>query len=485
MSRELRRVSIIVLAMFAALFLSTSIIQVGQSDNLRSDPRNTRTILASFSAERGDIIVGGQPIASSTPVDDDYQFLRQYANGPLYAPATGYSIINGEPRGVEGALNRELAGTADSTFLARLNQIITGQRPKGASVTLTLDANLQQVAWDALGDKTGAVVALNPKTGQILAMVSKPSYDPNQLASHNRQEALAAYDALVADPTKPLQNRAIAGDLYAPGSTFKLITTATALESGDYTPDSEFPNPGSLTLTGTSTTITNSEGGSCGGGATASIATALRLSCNIPFAQLGGELGAKKIQAQAEKFGFGDDEIDIPQHVTPSQYPLYTDAAKVEQSAFGQADDRVTPLQMAMVSAGIANGGIVMKPNLVQEITAPDLSPLQEFKATEYGRAISEQTATTMTQMMINGVNSGAASNARISGVQVAGKTGTAQNGVGDPYTLWFTGFAPADDPQIAVAVVVANGGGLGQNGFGNTLAAPIAKKVMEAVVKR
>lgn len=485
MTTELRRVSIAVLIMFLALFVSTSVIQVVQADGLRADGRNTRTLYASFSAQRGDITAGGVRIATSVPATDVYQWQRQYPAGPLYAPVSGYTVLFGQPRGIEGALNQELAGTANSQFLANLNSIITGQPARGDSVALTIDPRLQQVASDALGTQTGAVVAIEPATGRILAMVSKPSYDPNALAVHDTKRAGATYDRLVADPGRPLVNRAIAGDLYPPGSTFKLIVASAALQSGSYTQDSAFPNPASYQLPGTSTFIGNAEGGSCGGGATASIATALRLSCNIPFAQLGVALGQDAIRAQAKKFGFGDASLAIPMKVTPSQYPQYDSEAQTALSAFGQASDRVTPLQMAMVSAGIANKGIVMKPNLVQAVTAPDLRPVQTFQPQEYGRAISEGTAATMTQLMIQNVANGAASNARINGVQVGGKTGTAENGAKAPYTLWFTGFAPADNPKVAVAVVLENGGGQGRRAYGNLLAAPIARKVMEAVVQQ
>jgi penicillin-binding protein A len=215
------------------------------------------------------------------------------------------------------------------------------------------------------------------------------------------------------------------------------------------------------------------------------LATALRLSCNIPMAELGMELGDTAIREQAEKFGF-NHEFQTPNIAEVSTYPRVLDEAQTGLSAFGQGDGlRATPLQMAMVSAAIANGGIVMNPNLVDEITAPDFTPLQEFEASEFGRAISEETANTMVQMMVNGVENGAASNARIDGVSVAGKTGTAENGEGDPYTLWFTGFAPADDPQYAITVLVEDGGGLGQEGYGNLIAAPVAKQVLEAVLNK
>jgi peptidoglycan glycosyltransferase len=313
-------------------------------------------------------------------------------------------------------------------------------------------------------------------------MVSKPSYDPNTIANHDT--GLKAYDALNARASTPLVNRAIAGTLYPPGSTFKPLVASAALESGRFTAKSSFPSPTSLTLPGTSTVIHNSDGEECGAQAKASIALALSLSCNIPFAELGMKLGQDAIAQQAAKFGFGKP-LSIPLKVTPSTYPTGLDQAQLAQTAFGQYEDRATPIQMAMVSAAIGNGGTLMKPDLVQKVLSPSLQTVEQLTPTSLGNPVSAATADAVTQMMVSSVATGAATNATIEGVDVAGKTGTAQNGVNDPYTLWFTGFAPAKDPKVAVAVVIENGGGLGQNGYGNLLAAPIGKKVMEAVLNQ
>ncbi|MEO5743016.1 MAG: penicillin-binding transpeptidase domain-containing protein, partial [Terracoccus sp.] len=355
---------------------------------------------------------------------------------------------------------------------------------KGASVSATIDAVAQQAAWDALGDYTGSVVVTQPKTGRVLAMVSKPGYDPNVLAVHDSAVVDESYQALLADPGDPLINRAIGGDMNPPGSVFKLVVVAAALESGQYTPESVFPNPLTFQLPGTDTVIRNSGGDNCGGGETVTIATALRLSCNVPMAELGIALGDAAIRTQAELFGF-NHEFDIPLAVEASTYPRGLDDAETAMSAYGQFDVRATPMQMAMVSAAIANGGVVMSPNMVDAITAPNLSPVQTFSPKEFQRAISPETAATMNQMMVNGVENGAASNARIDGVSVAGKTGTAENGGDLPYTLWFTGFAPANDPEFAITVLIEDGGGLGQTGYGNLLAAPVAQQVLEAVLNK
>ena len=484
MNKELKRVSIVVFAMFLALFASTMIIQVITADSLSADGRNTRTLYASYSAERGPILVDGQPIAVSVATDDQYKFQRTYTNPMLYAPVTGYFTLNQGNTGIEGELNDYLSGTSNSQFLDQINAILTGQNPKGASVELTIDGAIQQAAWDALGDQKGAVIAIRPKTGEIIAMVSKPTFDPNLLAVHDTDQVIATYEALLADPNGPLFNRTLNGALNPPGSTFKLVVAAAALESGNYNPASEFPNPGQLQLPESDNVITNSGGDNCGGTATVSLARALSLSCNIPFAELGLELGSQQIRDQANEFGF-NEAISVPLESTPSIYPRALDDPQTMVSAFGQSDVRASPLQMAMVSMAIANGGSLMQPNLVERILSPELRVLEQFEATQFRQSMSQETADAIKAMMVDSVANGAASNARIDGVDVAGKTGTAENDEGEPYTLWFTGFAPANDPQVAVAVVVENGGGLGQDGSGNQVAAPIAQKVLEAVLFR
>ncbi len=480
MNRQLRRVSTLVLGMFLALFVSTTIIQYFQKPNLEADGRNARALYESFRAERGQILVDGEPIAYSEKIDDRYVYQRVYPQGELYSTVTGYFTVQPSFGGLEGDLNSYLSGNSDAQFLDRINAILTGRDPQGAAVELTIDPVVQQAAWDALGDQTGAVVALDPKTGAILALVSKPTYDPNALAVHDPGLVEETYNALLADSGDRLIDRGIAGDLDPPGSTFKLVVAAAALQSGRYTAESEFPNPQSIVLPGTSTSIFNSGDSNCGGAETASIATALRLSCNVPFAQLAGALGDDTIRAQAELFGFGSS-FEIPMSTEPSVYPQTRDDAETWLSGFGQANVRASPLQMAMVSAAVANGGRLMKPDLVESIVAPDLSILQSLQPEELSRPLSADNAAIMSRMMVEDVATGVASGARIEGVAVAGKTGTAENGDGDTFSLWFTGFAPADDPRVAVAVVLQDR----QTGFGNGLAAPIAREVMRAVLNR
>ena len=467
--------------MFLSLFIAASAMQVVNADSLNNDSRNQRAVFDGYKTQRGAILVDNNPIAESNPSSDAYHFLRKYS-GQQYSAITGfYSLYQGRT-GLENYLDNSLRGDNSAQFFEQLNALFSGNPVTGASVELSIDAKVQQVAWDALGDNKGAVIAIDPTTGRIIALVSKPGFDANLLSTHNTADASANYKKLLTRKDAPLINRAIGGDLYAPGSIFKLVVASAAFESGKYTPKSTLTNPRKYTLPGTKTTITNSGEGSCGGASKVSIATALKLSCNIPFAQLGIALGQDAIAEQAKKFGFGES-VTIPMKSTASVYPTGMDDSQTGLSSFGQFDVRVSPLQMVMVSAAIANDGIQMQPYLVDQIFTSNLTLLQETKPAELRRAISTSTAESVKKMMIAAVADGVSSNARIPGVVVAGKTGTAENGVGQPYTLWFTGFAPANNPKVAIAVVVENGGGFGQSGRGNSVAAPIAKKVMQAVL--
>jgi peptidoglycan glycosyltransferase len=484
MTKELRRLSILMLVMFLALFGSTSVIQVVQAEELARNSANTRALYDSYEVQRGSIVAGGTAIASSVPSNDVYSWQRVYVDADMWAPVTGYiNPVLGSASGLEQSMTQVLSGTAGSQFLSRLDRIITGQPPRGSNVEITLDPTVQRAAYEALGGLQGAVVAIEPDTGRILAMATSPSYDPNALASHDTAAVQTTYDALVADEADPLANRAIAGGLNPPGSTFKLVVASAALASGEYTPESTLPNPAIYQLPQSSSTVRNAGGGTCGPGDQVTIADALRLSCNIPMAELAVQLGDDAIREEAEKYGF-NRSFDVPLTSTASDYPRGLDDAQTALTGFGQGQVIATPLQMAMVSAGIANDGVVMNPRMVDRVIGPDLTVQQTVADTEFGRALEGDLAAQMQRMMVANVSDGAASGARIDGVEVAGKTGTAENG-DRPYTLWFTGFAPAEDPQVAVAVVVEAGGGQGQSGSGNTIAAPIAKKVMEAVLGR
>lgn len=486
MNAPLRRLSAVVLAMFLLLMANATWLQYGPpAGDLNSDPRNVRTIYREYGRDRGPIVVAGDQVAYSEPVDDPFGFQRIYSDGPLYAPATGFFSIVFASTGVEKYANDVLNGTDSSLLFQRIQRLFTGGSQQGGTVELTIDPAAQQAAWDALGDQRGAVVALDPSTGAILAFVSKPSYDPNVLAGHTSSEVNAAWQELLADEDQPLWNRTISGDLYPPGSTFKLIDTAMILESGEYTPDSEVPAPTTYTPPGGGQPIQNPGGAVCGNGTTATLTEALRVSCNTPFASLAVEFGPDALQDQAQAFWF-DQDLSVPMPVTPSTLgsDFDEDDASLAQTAIGQRSVRVTPLQMAMVSAAIANDGAQMTPYLVARERGPNLDITSQTEPSVLARPISASTASMMTDMMVNVVANGTGYPAQISGVDVAGKTGTAQAGdPDDAPTAWFTAFAPADDPQIAIAVVVEEGGDLGNEATGAQVAAPIASAVIQAVL--
>ncbi|HEX2810115.1 MAG TPA: penicillin-binding transpeptidase domain-containing protein [Kineosporiaceae bacterium] len=483
MNGPLRRLAAVVVVLFAALFASSTFVQFADADSLNKRPGNARTLYKEYSRQRGPIVIAGQEVARSVASQDRYQYRRTYPGGPMYSPVTGfYSVVYGET-GLEDAENGLLAGTADQLFYRRISDLLTGRRPEGATVELTIDPKLQKIAWDALGDQRGAVVALDPKTGNILAMVSKPSYDANSLAGHDAKKVTAARQALLNDPTRPLDNRAIAGRLYPPGSTFKLITAAAALSSGKYTDQSVVEGPAELALPQTSVKLKNDDDRPCGAGAKVNLVDALRISCNTAFASVGMAVGQDALREEAQKFGFGQP-LSVPLTVTPSIFPATLTPPQVAQSAIGQFDVRVSPLQIAMVSAAIANGGTLMKPNLVARVRSADLEVIFTTTPTQLSQPISRSVADQLRTMMLAVVTNGTGTKAQIDGVDVAGKTGTAQSAPGQPPHAWFTSFASGNGRDIAVAVVVEDGGRVGDEAFGGTVAAPIARAVMEAVVR-
>jgi penicillin-binding protein A len=479
----LRRLATVVVVMFLALLAGTTWVQFGQASALNNDPRNVRTLYREYGKPRGPIIVAGQPVAQSTPVDDPFGFQRSYSQAELYSTVTGfYSVVNGGSQ-LERSMNDVLTGQADSLFWTRIQDLITGAQPQGSSIELTIDPAAQQAALDALGGQQGAVVAVEPATGKILAMVSTPGFDPNALATHDTTAANAAYQQLLAADGDPLINKTTSEN-YPPGSTFKLVTAAAALESGAYTPESVLSAPDLYTLPGTRTTLPNFGGESCGADQQTTLADALRISCNTAFASLGVALGDDALREQAEKFGFDQTDLTVPMRVAASRYPEDPNEAQTALSAIGQESVRATPIQMAMVASAIANGGTLMTPYLVQTVRTANLDVVSEAEPTELSQAVSAGTAQQLTDMMLGVVQSGSGTSAQIPGVQVAGKTGTAQTGVeGDAPHAWFTGFAPADDPQVAVAVIVEHGGSVGSEATGGRVAAPIAKAVMQAVI--
>ena len=489
MKKPLTHIAVVGFVMFALLFGSTSWVQYVTADSLNNNPLNNRRILDQLARDRGPILVDGTPIAYSEPVDDKYKYQRKYGSENLdpraYASLTGYYSVVSGASGMERAVGDYLSGDSDALFYDKVGSFFTGEQPRGAAVELTIDPKVQQAAWDGLGNQNGAAVALDPKTGKILAMASTPGWDPNALASHDSTEASEAYKNLEAADGKPAYNRAIGGNLYPPGSTFKVLVAAAALESGDYDPDSQLNGPATLDLPQTTATIGNSHPGACRNGGKPTLADSLAESCNTSFASLGMDLGEDAIAKQAEKFGFGED-LEIPLNVTPSSFPSDLNPPQLAQSSLGQYEVRSTPLQMAMMTAGIANGGKMMKPQLVDRVlNANTLEPISETRPSQMSRAVSGDTADKLTEMMTGVVDDGTASVAKMGDTKVAAKTGTAQHAKGAAPHAWFISFAPADDPQIAVAVVVENGGNAGNEAYGATVAGPIAKNMMEAVVEK
>ena len=499
MNRQIRQVAFLVLAMFSALSLSVTSVQGlarpaiwepwSSNNALNSDGRNSRTVNRDFDTDRGPILLADQTTAASTEKSengqgsDDYQ--RVYANGPLYAPVTGYfSPAFASMTGMEQAGNSVLNGDDPSLFSSRIKTLVTGGSQRGGAVQLTIDPEIQQAAYDALAGREGAVVALDPSTGAILAMVSSPSYDPSAFASQDANAANEASKTLSEDSSRPLDNRAIAGNRYPPGSTFKIITTAAALRTGKIKPDQEVDAPDTITLPGTSHSLENYGGESCGG--RTSFSHAFAQSCNTPFAQLAMDVGEEELAKEAHNWGF-DSDLSIPLKVTPSVYPHNDSQAQTAMAGIGQASVQATPLMMAMVAATVANDGEQMTPYLVSRTLDPDLNEVSTTSKKVARTPIDSATAKSLSSLMQTAVTEGTGTNAQVAGVQVAGKTGTAETGSDTGPTTWFAGFAGTDinKPQIALAVVLDGNADTQDNATGGKVAGPVAAQIIDAAVDR
>jgi peptidoglycan glycosyltransferase len=474
MNRQIRAVSLLAGLMFLALMVNLTGSAMFRQARLNNDPHNVRVRDAEFSQNRGNILVGSRPIATTTSSNGKFAYQRVYLSGPKYAPITGYYSYYYGRSMLEQTQNAQLTGTSDAQWLSRITGTLSGHKPEGGSITTTINAKAQDAAWDGLKGKKGAVVALDYTTGAVLAMASSPSYDPNELASHHLNDTTRAWKNLVADPSSPLSNRATR-EIYPPGSTFKLVTAAAALQNG-YHPNSMVDSPENWILPGTRTPLTNET--NCGG-SRITLAHALDISCNTAFGKVGVSLGQDKIRDQAERFGFGK-VVSSDVSSVASRFPQDLTDAQLAQSSIGQFNVAASPLQMAMVTAGIANGGKLMTPYLTAQVRASNLQVVSEHHPRQMSQPMTKESAEQLKAMMVSVVNNGTGKRARINGTTVGGKTGTAQTVKGKAPYAWFVGWS--DNPHVAVAVFIQSSDTAINEVSGGRLAAPIARDVIEAM---
>lgn len=479
MQPQIRKVGLGLVFLFLAVFFQLNYVQIFAAERIAGNNANVRSLLREYSIQRGDILtLDGTRVAISEPTGKKLKFRRTYPQGELYGHITGfYSINYGESR-IESTFHKQLLGDAGVISMQDIQDRFLGAGEEGDDVRLTIHSKLQEAARDALGSNKGAVIAMDPQTGEVRAMWSNPSYDPTPLASHDSREAKRYWNSL--DPessTSPLVSKATSRG-YAPGSTLKVVTTAAALET-KYRPNDTFPDPVELELPLTDETLTNFTKTACVGGEI-DLFTALEVSCDTTFAMIGMEI-PKEIRETAEAMGF-NEQIPFDVGTEASSFPEVGEDNKPFQAyvAIGQGDVVATPLQMALVASTVANGGEVPRPQLVREVIDPSGGIVERFQPATIGTAMSSDTARELAEMMEAVVESGTGTAAQIPGVSVAGKTGTAQTVQGANPHAWFISFAPAEDPQLAIAVIVENGGTFGSEATGGAVAAPIAKGLME-----
>ena len=502
MNRPIRILAIGCLVLFLGLLVNANYLQFVQADELNDKAGNRRVLDEQFSRDRGPILVDGDPIAESVEVDDEYDYQRKYPSPYLYAHLTGFYSYTYGSIALENSQNDILSGDDDRLFVNRVVDLLGNEQPQGGSVALTINPKAQQAAQEGLADLDdrlgggfkGSVVALDPKTGAVLAMVNRPSYNPNEIATHDLDASQKAYERMLDDKTEPMRNRATT-ETVPPGSTFKLVTAAAALDKLNLDPDSNVFGGQTFDVNGYS--LPNESGSTCepgSGSNKVSLRVAVENSCNTSFGSLAVKVGEDALRAQAEKFGFGDDDYldgltTEASRFSSDQTPDMTDNEDLlAKTGIGQQDVAATPLQMAMVAAGVANDGEVMEPYVVDEVRSPDFDVLDSADPhTIDGQpAMSAGNAKKLQDMLVSTVNDGTASAAAIPGVKVAGKTGTAQRGTGVAPYSWFVTFAPADDPQVAVAVMVEPPKNYDQSiepVTGGGMAGPIAHDVLQAVV--
>jgi len=483
-NKPLRRVAVFCGLLVLALLIRVNYVQFVQADELKNDAHNRRVTINQYASPRGDIIVGDKAITGHTETTgSDFKFKATFKNGAMWAPVTGYASQAFGTSMLEGVNDKILTGDDDRLFFRRTVDILTGKEKQGGDVVTTLSNAAQKAAFEGLGDKKGAVAAIDPQTGAILALASTPSYDPSSFAGNSKTDE-KNWVALKNDKDEPMLNRALR-QTYPPGSAFKVVTAAAALENGLYSSiDDKTDSPDPYTLPTTSTELPNEGNIPC---KNATLRVALQYSCNTVFGHIGAQLGREKMLAEAKKFGF-NDELFVPVRTATSNFSTTMDQPQTALSSIGQFETAATPLQMAMVASAIANDGKLMKPYMVKELLDSNGKPIEQASPEQYSQPVSSENAAKLQQMMETVVTSGTGKNAQISGVTVGGKTGTAQNGVNNdksPYA-WFISYAMTDSGSpVAVAVVIEDGSANRGDITGGGLAAPIAKKVMEAVLNK
>ncbi|MFE3634157.1 peptidoglycan D,D-transpeptidase FtsI family protein [Streptomyces sp. NPDC059168] len=488
MNKPLRRISIFCGLLVLALLIRDNWVQYVQADSLQTNTHNRRVSIERYAHPRGDIIVDGNPITGSSETSaSDFKYKRTYKNGPMWAPVTGYASQAFGANQLESIEDGILTGNDDRLFFRKTLDMITGKDQQGGNVVTTLNAAAQKAAYNGLKSQggKGAVVALEPSTGKILALASYPSYDPSAFAGNTDKDSKAWNKILKKnDPSDPALNRALR-ETYPPGSTFKVVTAAAALENGLYkSADEKTDSPLPYIMKGTTTELKNEGNIPC---KDADMREALRVSCNTVFGKIGADLGNEKMLDEAKKFGF-DAEQFTPVRSSASVFSDDMNPSQTALSSIGQYNTAATPLQMAMVASAVANDGKLMKPYMVDELQSSNLDPVAKTDPEELSRPLSPQNAQILQSMMETVVKSGTGQKAQIGdGVVVGGKTGTAQHGVANsanPYA-WFISYAKLSDNSspVAVAVVVEDENANRDDISGGGLAAPIAKNVMEAVI--
>ncbi len=493
MNRQISAVALAALVLLAALIVGTTYWQTWAASGLATRQDNEIQRVAQFEIKRGLILAAdGKTVLAANVAQTlagQKLFFRRYPTHGFASQTVGYSTQSRSRAGLERTLNSYLTASDANlgSIFSSLGDRLKGTTITGNNVVLTLNVKAQKVAESLLQGVCGAAVAWNPQTGGIYAMASTPSYDPNLIETPKGYAKIQATKA-PCTPAAPLLNRATQG-LYPPGSTFKTITAAAALDSGTYTPTSTFIDPGYCTVYGKKVSNALDQNGPERYGKV-SLVTAYQHSINAVFCNIGLKLGGGAILSEARKFGF----YSVPPLETPSEARsasgLYdhgklfkpknpdtdVDAGRL---AFGQERMLVTPLQMAMVAGAIANEGVIMRPHLLKEVVSPSGSTIVKVKPQPYLQATSPETASAIKDMMVAVVQAGTGTRAQIPGVTVAGKTGTAETGINHVYDAWFIFFAPAENPTIAGAVVVESQ----LNGFGGSVSAPIAKAIMQAIL--